>query len=98
MPYLIETFDKPNSAALRQSVRDKHLEFLDEKKALLLACGAKLDDDSAAGTGSVYIVDLETRAQAENFVKDDPYAVAGLFERTVITRWRKAYLDGKCCL
>jgi uncharacterized protein YciI len=68
MPYLIETFDKPHSAALRQAVRDKHLDFLEENKSLLLACGAKIEDDGTGGTGSVYIVDVETRAEAEDFV------------------------------
>ena len=98
MPYLIETFDKPDSLALRQSVREEHLAFLEENKALLLACGAKLEDDGSGGTGSVYIVDVETRDEAEKFVNADPFAIAGLFERMTITRWRKAYLDGKCFL
>jgi uncharacterized protein YciI len=98
MPYLIETFDKPHSAALRQAVRDKHLDFLEENKSLLLACGAKIEDDGTGGTGSVYIVDVETRAEAEDFVNRDPFAEAGLFERMTVTRWRKAYLDGKCYL
>jgi len=26
---------------------------------------------------------------------DDPFVLAGLFERVTITRWRKAYVDGK---
>lgn len=98
MPFLIETFDKPDTPALRQALRDKHLDFLEDNKALLLACGAKLEDDGSGGTGSVYIVDVETRAQAEDFVNADPFAVGGLFERTVITRWRKAYLNGESYL
>jgi uncharacterized protein YciI len=98
MPYLIETFDKPHTQALRQALRDKHLDFLDENRDLLLACGAKLEDDGTGGTGSVYIVAVETRAEAEDFVNRDPFASGGLFESMVITRWRKAYLDGKCYL
>ncbi|MBB5216635.1 YciI family protein [Parapusillimonas granuli] len=98
MPYLIETFDKPHTQALRQALRDKHLDYLEENKALLLACGAKLDDDGLGGSGSVYIVDVDTRAEAEQFVNADPFAQGGLFERMNITRWRKAYLDGKCYL
>lgn len=98
MPYLIETFDKPHTHALRQALRDKHLDYLEANKSLLLACGAKLEDDGLTGTGSVYIVDVETRAEAEDFVNADPFATGGLFERTVITRWRKAYLDGQCYL
>ncbi|MGB3289892.1 MAG: YciI family protein [Burkholderiaceae bacterium] len=98
MPYLIETFDKPNTLALRQALRDKHLDFLKENKKLLLACGAKLEDDGTGGSGSVYIVDLETRKEAEDFVNSDPFAVGGLFERMTVTRWRKAYLGGECYL
>ncbi len=98
MPFLIETFDKPHTQALRQALRDKHLDYLEENKSLLLACGAKLDDEGINGTGSVYIVDLETRAEAEDFVNADPFAAGGLFDRTVITRWRKAYLNGESYL
>jgi len=95
MPYFIETFDKPGSQALRQALRDEHLEYLKEKPELLLACGAKLEDDGSGGTGGVYIVDVDTRAEAEQFIAADPFTKGGLFERTTITRWRKAYLDGK---
>ncbi|NYT75859.1 YciI family protein [Alcaligenaceae bacterium] len=98
MPYLIETFDKPGSFALRQSAREEHLQFLEENKALLLACGAKLEDDGSGGTGGVYIVNVETRGEAQNFIDADPFTAAGLFERVSITRWRKAYLDGKSYL
>lgn len=98
MPYLVETFDKPHKQALRQALRDKHLDYLDENKHLLLACGAKIEDDGSGGIGSVYILALETRQEAEDFVNADPFAMGDLFERTVITRWRKAYLDGKCYL
>lgn len=98
MPYLIETFDKPHSPALRQALRDKHLDYLEQNKDLLLACGAKLEDDGSGGSGSVYIVDVETRQLAEDFVNGDPFAVGGLFERIVITRWRKAYLNRECYL
>ena len=45
MPYIIETFDKPGHQAVRQQHRAAHLEYLDANKHLLLACGAKLQDD-----------------------------------------------------
>lgn len=95
MPYLIETFDKLHASALRQALRDNHLDFLEDHKELLLACGAKLDDDGIVASGSVYILDVDTREQAEQFIAEDPYSKGHLSERTVITRWRKAYLDGK---
>jgi uncharacterized protein len=44
--------------------------------------------------GGVYIVDRETRAEAEAFIEADPFFQASLFERVSIVRMRKAYLDG----
>ncbi|APQ12382.1 hypothetical protein NS274_21060 [Pseudomonas oryzihabitans] len=95
MPFLIETFDKPDSLALRQEHRPAHLDFLRENAAALLACGAKLSDDGATPSGSVYIVDVETRAEAEAFLAQDPFSKVGLPSEVRITRWRKAVLDGK---
>lgn len=98
MPYLIETFDKPGAAAVRQAARDAHLAFLAQEAKLLLACGAKLSDDGAAATGGFYIVDLETREAAQDFIARDPFSKVELFSEVRITRWRKAYLNGECFL
>lgn len=98
MPFLIETFDKPGHAHVRARERGAHLAFLERHKTLLLACGAKLNDDGSDAGGGIYIVDVDTREAAERFIADDPFTHADLFERVSIVRWRKAYLDGVCCL
>ncbi len=98
MPYIIETFDKPNHQEMRQQHRAKHLEYLAANKQLLLACGAKLQDDGKDAGGGLYIVDVETREAAQQFIDADPFAQADLFDRVTITRWRKAYVDGVCHL
>lgn len=95
MPFLIETWDKPNTTQLRQDNRPAHLDFLCENASKLLACGAKLDDEGANASGSVYIVDVETREEAEAFLAQDPFSQVGLPEKVNIVRWRKAVLDGK---
>ena len=95
MAFMIETFDKPGHADLRTSTRDRHLEYLEAHKALLLACGAKLNDDGSSAGGGLYVVDVETREEAEKFIQADPFSTVGLFERINIVRWRKAYLDGR---
>ncbi|MEV0699777.1 YciI family protein [Saccharopolyspora sp. NPDC050389] len=95
MPYFIETFDKPGHQQVRLDNRPAHLAFLEEHKALLLACGAKLADDGDEASGGVYLLDVETRAEAEAFIAADPFAKAGLFADIKILRWRKAYLGGK---
>lgn len=98
MPFIIETWDKPGHAHVRTRERDEHLAFLDANKALLLSCGAKLNDDGSNAGGGLYVVALETREEAERFIAADPFTHADLFERVTITRWRKAYVDGQCYL
>ena len=95
MTFLIETFDKPNSEALRLKVRPSHLDYLDANVDLLLACGAKLSDDGKTASGGIYVVDLDNRESAELFIKADPFYEAGLFYDIKIVRWRQAYLNRK---
>jgi uncharacterized protein YciI len=95
VPFIIETWDKPGHAPMRTRERDVHLAYLDANKSLLLACDAKLEDDGSNAGGGLYVVDLDTREEAERFIANDPFALAGLFERVTITRWRKAYVGGK---
>ena len=95
MPYLIETWDKADHQPLRQQLRPAHLEFLDLHAAKLIACGAKLNDDGSDAGGGIYIVDVDDRASAERFIEADPFHAGGLFREVRITRWRKAYVDGR---
>jgi len=95
MAYIIETFDKPGHQAVRQEHRPAHLAFLDANSHLLLACGAKLNDDGTDAGGGLYLVDVDTREEAERFIAGDPFTGVGLFERVAITRWRKAYVGGR---
>ncbi|WP_186388842.1 YciI family protein [Stappia sp. TSB10P1A] len=95
MPWMIETYDRPGSGDLRLRLRPAHLEYLEANRHLLLACGAKLDDNGEAASGGLYLLAVESRAEAEAFIAADPFHTGDLFERVFVTRWRKAYLDGR---
>lgn len=98
MPFMIETWDKPDYQQVRKQARDEHLAFLAAHAAQLLACGAKLNDDGSDVGGGMYIVDVDTRAAAEQFIAADPFSRVDLFRQVRITRWRKAYVAGQCFL
>jgi uncharacterized protein YciI len=95
MPFLIETFDKPESHHLRKQMSEAHLDFLDAHKQLLLASGEKRSDDSKRITGEVILLDVESRQDAAAFMAADPFIAADLFERVVILRWHPVYLGGR---
>ena len=95
MPFAIITKDKPGHADLRNQHQAAHKAYLDENKAILLAAGAKLDDGGTQAHGGILIVDVETRTEAEDFVRNDPFSTAGLLASVEITRWRKAFFQYK---
>lgn len=98
MPYIIETWDKIDHQQLRQQLRQEHLDYLNHKLEFLLACGAKLDNQGNDLGGGVYIVNTDDKQIATNFIEQDPFFKGELFQKVTITRWRKAYFDGKFCL
>jgi uncharacterized protein YciI len=89
MLFLVQCVDKPNAAELRQQTRPAHLEYLKAFTPQILIAGPTLGDDQATPTGSVFVLDLPDRAAVERFCADDPYAKAGLFQRTTIQFFRK---------
>lgn len=98
MPYIVETWDRADTLDLRRQLRPEHLEYLERYSHLLLACGAKLTDEGSDAGGGLYVLDVETRDEAQAFIAADPFYKGGLFDRVAVTRWRKAYLAGQCCL
>ncbi|WBU61673.1 YciI family protein [Paracoccus albus] len=95
MAWMIETFDKPGSVDLRLKLRSQHLAYLDAHQHLLMACGAKLDDTGQVASGGLYILDVDTREEAQKFIEDDPFYKGDLFADVTVTLWRKAYFNGR---
>ena len=93
MPFLIEAIDKPDSRDLRSQTRAEHLAYLDANLDRLILAGATWTDDDQTATGSVLVVDVDSRAEAEAFAENDPYARAGVFADVMISRYRVAFLD-----
>lgn len=95
MPYFIQTFDKAGSEDLRTEHRRRHLDYLEANKAKLLACGAKLSEVDGTPTGGIYLLDVESYAEAKAYIDADPFSEVELFREVTIEPWRKAFLDGR---
>lgn len=86
--------DRPDSLALRMATRPEHLAYLQSEAKKIVSGGALLDADGKP-RGSLLILDVADRAEAEAFAAGDPYAKAGLFESAVIRPFRQVYRDGE---
>ena len=94
MLFVLVCTDRPNRLDLRLATRPAHVAYLADFQSKLAYAGALLGaDDKPAG--SLLMIDLADRAEAEAFAAGDPYAKADLFESVVIRPFRPAFKDGE---
>ena len=84
--YAIICTDKDGALDIRKANRDAHLAYAAETPVIF--AGPFLNEDGDM-TGSLLVVDVETRDEAEAWASADPYARAGLFQKVRIERFRK---------
>jgi uncharacterized protein YciI len=89
MLYIIYQVDKPHSEAIRAAHRVAHFQYLDDHQDILVLGGAMLAEDGKTRTGSVLIINVPSREEAERFSANEPFRKAGLFERVEIARMRR---------
>lgn len=78
--------DKADHEPLRKATREAHLAYLNDTACVTVA-GPFLD--AGTMTGSLLVLDLPSRQDAEDWAASDPYAVAGLFAKVRIEEWKK---------
>lgn len=93
MPYVIITKDRPDSVGLRNEVRAVHLDYMTANLGKILGAFAQVDDANTTVHGGVIVYDSEDRAEVEEFVANDPFTKADLFESVTISRCRKAFFN-----
>ena len=87
MLYVLICNDKPNSEALRQSVRADHLEHI--QKFDVKFAGPMLADDESTMIGSIIVIEADSVDVAYAFAEQDPYARAELFDSVTIRPFKQ---------
>ena len=71
--------DGPDKLDLRLATRAEHLEYIAASGAMVKTAGPLVKDDGETMIGSLFILEAKDRAEAERWVRNDPYNKAGLF-------------------
>lgn len=79
--------DKPGHLEVRKANRDAHLAYLRDSGVVTQA-GPFLDAGGGM-CGSLVVLEVVGRAEAEAWAAGDPYARAGLFSDVRIEEWNK---------
>lgn len=87
MLYVLICEDKPDSEALRKSVRPQHLEHIQAYDVRF--AGPMLANDETTMIGSIIVLDADAMTTAESFAEADPYNQAGLFASVTIRPFRQ---------
>ena len=82
--FLVNARDKANSSELRLANRQAHLQWASEFSHKIAMAGPVLSDDGETMIGSTFVIEFEDLDEARAWAKEDPYAKAGLFDRTEI--------------
>ena len=82
--FLINARDKANSSELRLATRQAHLEWAGDARHKIAMAGPVLSDDGETMRGSTFVIEFDSLDEAKAWAAEDPYAKAGLFERTEI--------------
>lgn len=88
MQFVIHAHDKSDSTARRSELRDAHLGYLNQHINLTVARGPLLDDAGERTIGSLLLLDVANKTEAEAFWANEPFNRAGIFEWATMERWR----------
>lgn len=87
MRFALICTDKADHLEVRKANRDAHLAHIAASGVVEMA-GPFLNDKSEM-SGSLVILEVGSRAEAEAWAAADPYAKAGLFAKVRIEEWKK---------
>jgi uncharacterized protein YciI len=80
--------DSPKGQELRPKVRPTHLEYIRAAaNAGKIVLGGRFTD----GSGSLLVLEAESRDEAAKFAQNDPYTKEGVFERVEIKPFQKVF-------
>ena len=87
MLYALICTDKAGALQTRLDTRDAHLAYI--KETGVVAQAGPFLNEAGEMSGSLVILDVAERADAQSWADNDPYAKAGLFSAVRIEAWKR---------
>lgn len=84
MIFTILLMDRPGTADLRVKIRPEHRAYLAKQADRMAFAGPLTSDDGKTTLGSLLVMDFANRGELENWLKEEPFTIAGVYEKPVI--------------
>ena len=96
MPFVLSFVDDgPHVAAKKKEVRQTHIDYVMANAHRIIVSGGYFPDDDDFPNGGLIVLDVATRAEAEDYIQNDPFFQNGIFNTYTIRRWKKFIFDHK---
>ena len=94
MQFIIKAYDGPDMLEKRMEVRPDHLEGMKALGKQIICVGGLLDDEGKM-KGSVLVMEFPDRAALDNYLANEPYVVAGVWQKIEVETMNVVLVNGE---
>jgi uncharacterized protein YciI len=84
MIFAILLMDRPGTADLRIQIRPEHRAYLATLADRMAFAGPLTSEDGKTVVGSLLAIDFPSRAAVDEWLKNEPFTKAGVYEKPII--------------
>jgi len=94
MQFLVKAYDGDGMLEKRMEVRPRHLEGMKALGRQIICAGGLLDDEGRM-KGSALVMEFESRAALDEYLKNEPYVVEGVWQKIEIETMNVVLVNGQ---
>ena len=94
MQFMIKAYDGENMLEKRMEVRPRHLEGM-KKLGKQIICAGGLLDEAGKMKGSALVLEFPDRTALDEYLKNEPYAVEGVWQKIEVERMNVVLVNGE---
>jgi len=89
MLWAVLCLDREDTAAAREELLTIHRAYLDTQNPKIFFSGPLQSDDAGRSIGSLFVLSVRSREEAQAYIDNEPFNKAGIFASVRIFRMRK---------
>jgi uncharacterized protein YciI len=94
MQFLVKAYDGEGMLEKRMEVRPRHLESMKALGRQIICAGGLLDDEGKM-KGSALVMEFESRAALDEYLKNEPYVVEGVWQKVEVETMNVVLVNGE---
>ena len=94
MQFLVKAYDGEGMLGKRMEVRPRHLEGMKALGRQIICAGGLLDDEGRM-KGSALVMEFPDRAALEEYLKNEPYVVEGVWQKIEVEPMNVVLVNGE---